>query len=232
MPDQIVVEFEELTGLKIEQVINGEERSPSLQALTDQFLAFFPEQPHVVGELESTWHESWPDDQVIVHAWLLRVGGKPAGLTVFHTNLRRQVITQHYLGLEPEAGKLLPLRWVLHLVNAIRDVGARDCEAAGTILLGQIGENQVAHARAWERFGYLTLDVDYLEPDHGRSWPENGGPNYHPMTLQLRLTDAGRDLPLGEVVQRGLRAYLLDHYCVPENEPTVQNSLNKAAALS
>jgi hypothetical protein len=231
MTDPILDRLQEATGLQVEEVIGVGAPEDRLGDLIREFLRFFPEHAHVVGELAEAWEGTWPDDRVVIHGWLLELEGEPVGFTVFHTSLRRQVILQHFVGVEPEARPRLPMRWIKDLADAVLAVGVRDCREAGTELLATLGENQPEHTRAWERFGYITLDIDYHEPVHGRHWREHGPLRFFEMTPQIRLTDAGRAEPFHVVVDQGVRAFLVDHYLLPEDEPTVMHTLDRVAAL-
>lgn len=229
--DPVLDRLREATGLEVEEVIGVGAPEDRLGFLIRELLRFFPEHAHVAGELAEAWEGDWPDDQVIIHGWLLELEGAPVGFTIWHTSLRRQVILQHFVGLEPEARPHLPMRWVKDLADAVLLAGIRDCEQHGTVLLGSIGENHPEHARAWERFGYHTLDIDYREPVHGRHWREHGDLRFFEMTPQIRLTEAGSQQPFHEVVARGVLAFLVDHYLLPEDEPTVVHTLGRVRAL-
>lgn len=232
MTDAPLSTLRELTGLEAEEVIGVDAPRARLDELHRQFLLYFPDHAHVVDELTQAWAGQWPDPQVIVHAWLLELEGEPVGFAVAHTSLRRQVLLQHFIGMDPQAGARLPLRWVGYFMDALRDISARDCEDAGTVLLGQLGEHHEEHLRAWSRFGYVTLDVEYREPNHGRQWAEHGDPSFFPMSPQLRVTEAGASLPFSTVATSALEAFLLDHYLLPPDEPTVTRTLALAAALA
>lgn len=229
MSDPILDELQQSTGLQVEEVMGGP--ATRLDDLIAALVLHFPEHAHVADELQQAWAGNWPDDQVVIHAWLLELDGQPVGFTIFHTSLRRRVVLQHFVGMDSDAGRSLPLRWVKHLADAVFAVGVRDCEEYGTTLLASIGENHPEHARTWERYGYTTLAIDYREPLHGRNWPEHGALQFFPMTPQIRLTDAGREQPFSDVVTAGVTAFLIDHYRLPADEPTVVHTLALCAAL-
>ena len=231
MTDPVIERLREVTGLEVEEVIGVGAPLARLEDLIRELLRFFPDHAHVAGELAEAWAGDWPDDQVVIHGWLLEVDGQPIGFTVFHTSLRRQAVLQHFVGIEPDARPQLPVRWIKDLADAVLAVGIRDCEAHGTTLLATIGENQPEHTRAWERFGYLTLDIDYHEPRHGRHWREHGNPEFFAMTPQIRLTDAGRQQAFPAVVDQAVCAFLLDHYLLPADEPTVVHTRTRVADL-
>jgi len=231
MTDPILEELRSATGLHVEEVIGSGASEERLGDLIRELLRFFPEHAHVAGELAEAWEGDWPDPEVIIHAWLLELDDAPVGFTVFHTSLRRQVVLQHFVGMEPEARPQLPMRWVKNLADTVVATGVRDCEEHGRELVASIGENHAEHARAWERFGYITLHVDYREPAHGRHWREHGDLQFFEMTPQIRLTDAGRSLPFADVVDEAVCAFLLDHYLLPADEPTVLRTRALIAAL-
>ena len=231
MSDPILDDLRELSGLSVEEVIGVDAPVDRLLALIAELLRHFPEHAHVAGEFAEAWAGDWPDPDVIIHAWLLELEGKPVGFTVFHTNLRRGVVLQHFVGMDMEARPDLPLRWVKYLADAVFATGIRDCAQRGATLIAAIGENHPEHARTWERFGYRTIEIDYREPKHGRHWREYGELSFFRMTTQIRLTDAGLALPFGQVVSEAASAFLLDHYLLPSDEPTVVHALERARAL-
>lgn len=232
MTDPILDELRELSGLTVEEVIGVDAPVDRLLDLIRELLRHFPDHAHVAGELAQAWSGDWPDDGVVIHAWLLELADEPVGFTVFHTSLRRGVVLQHFVGMDVEARPDLPLRWVKYLADAVFATGIRDCEERGRTLLAAMGENHPEHARTWERFGYTSIDIDYLEPLHGRHWREYEERSFFPMTTQIRLTDAGREQPFGEVVHAAASAFLLDHYLLPEDDPTVVHTLDRARSLS
>jgi len=183
----------------------------------------------VAGELESLWESGSPDPLVVPHTWVFRHEGCPVGFAVGETSLRRAIFVQHYVGMDQ--GVPLPLRWLLHTVDAFRDVAAGDCAGAGLELLGQMGEHHVEHVRAWQRFGYVPLDIDYQEPNHGKEWPAYGEPTFFPMVAMLRLTDEGRRVGTHVVAAEAVRAFAVDHYGLPEDHPVVARMLARAAVL-
>lgn len=231
MTDPVLDRLQELSGLTVEDALDGSGPEDLLHQLQAELLRFFPEHAHVADEFREIWSGGWPDPEIIPHGWVLELEGEPVGFTVFHTSLRRRVVLQHFVGIDREAGWRLPLRWVQYLADAVFETGAHDCQRHGTTLLAALGENHPEHARTWERYGYRTLDIEYREPNHGQHWRDFGPPTFFPMTPQIRLTDEGASLPYAQVVDAAVRAFLLDHYLLPEDEPTVARTLSLIAAL-
>ena len=137
MSDPILDDLRLQTGLQVEEVIGSGAPEERLGDLIRELLRFFPEHAHVAGELAEAWEGDWPDRDVVIHAWLLEIDDLPVGFTIFHTSLRRQVILQHFVGMEPDARPQLPMRWVKNLADAVLATGLRDCERHGTELLAE-----------------------------------------------------------------------------------------------
>lgn len=232
MTDGPLDTLRQLTGLEVEEVSGVGAPRERLDELQRQFLLYFPDYVHVLGELELAWAGEWPDSDVIVHAWLLQLEGEVEGFAIVHTSLSRQILLQHFIGMSSQARAVLPLRWIGYFMDALRDTAARDCENAGTLLLGQMGEHYDEHLRSWSRFGYVSLDIEYGEPQHGAHWAEHGEPVYLPLTAQLRRTKAGEALPFADVATAALEAFLVDYYQLPRDEPAVARILARAATLS
>jgi len=219
------------TGLSVVEVLGqnaGLERLRDLQAC---FLRHFPEQPHVVDELDLAWRVGSHDPDVIVHGWLLENEEGVAGLLIFHTNLRTRIVLQHYVAIDESARATLPYLWLGPLFDAMLDVAETEAHERGAELLATIGEISPRHVAAWKRIGYRVIDVDYREPVHGKHWAHFGEIEFKSMTVILRCTQFGETLPIGEVAQWGVQTYLIDHYGLPRDNPSVDRSLGLARAL-
>ena len=51
------------------------------------------------------------------------------------------------------------------------------------------------------------------------------------MVPNVKLTDAGQQRPLSEVIVAAVSAFLLDHYLLPSDEPTVAGILERARGV-
>lgn len=189
----------------------------------------FPGHEHVIGEVAEAMRE-WPDPEVIVHPWLLVVNGQPAGEYIFHTNLRRRMILVHFVAMSHEVHASLPHDWRHQVTEAMIETAIADARQRGTSLIGLMGEIPPSHLRLWEAFGYRGVNADYREPHHGRHWPEYGDLEFFDMLACVGRIDAGTEVPFRDVATAGLQAFLIDHYRLPPDYPTVVLALEQAAA--
>lgn len=221
----------EKTGLTVTEAMSDQAATASLDQLIALHLHHFPDHAHVSDELSLARQSGPPDPDVVIHAWLLGLADEPVGYVIFHTNLRRRVVLQHFVGMDEATREQLPFRWIKYVSDAVVATGEADAEAHGTALLGSMGENPPQHEAAWTRLGYRTIDVDYREPYHGMHWADFGPIAYFPMTAMVRLTDAGTEVPFATVATAAVSAFLLDHYRLPQDDPTVARILERAASL-
>jgi len=231
MGDDIMGRLAAETGLVAVDAMGSEATDATLEQLLVLHLHHFPEHAHVCDELRLARRVGPHDPDVIIHAWLLQVDSLPVGYVIFHTNLRRRIVLQHFVGMDEDTRAQLPFRWIGQLSDAVVEAGVLDAEEHGVELLGAMGENPPQHEAAWHRLGYRTIDVDYREPNHGMHWADFGPITYFPMTAMVRLTTAGQQVPFAEVATAAVSAFLLDHYQLPADEPTVAGILERAATL-
>ncbi len=231
MSDDILGRLANETGLVAVETMAESATDAPLEQLLTLHLHHFPDHAHVGDELRLARRVGPHDPDVIIHAWLLHVDSVPVGFVIFHTNLRRRIVLQHFVGMDEDTRAQLPFRWISHLSDAVVETGVLDAETHGLELLGAMGENPPQHEAAWHRLGYRTIDVDYREPNHGMHWAEFGPITYFPMTAMVRLTTAGDQVPFDQVATAAVSAFLLDHYQLPADDPTVTAILARAAAL-
>lgn len=218
-------------ALVVVDVVRRRTPRRQLQDLQAVHLRHFPDYPHVVDELARGWSDADPDPSLVVHQWLLLQQGRPVGEFVFHTNVTRHTVVRQHLAVDADARAALPVGWLASLTDAVQSVGQVDAAAAGGVLWSLMSEVGPHHVAGWRRLGYVPLDIGYAEPVHGRGWADHGPPTFHHLTPVLHLTATGAALPLGAVAGEAVRAFLLDHYRLPEDEPTVAGILARAAAL-
>jgi hypothetical protein len=226
--------LDDVPGLEIVDLVADDgdldARSVHLRQFADIHIRYFPGHEHVIGEVASAM-DRWPDPEVVVHPWLLLHDGQPVGEYVFHTNLRRGIVLMHFLAADRDARHDLIPDWRDHVTRALEQTARADAEAVGRPLLGLMGEIPPDHYRLWSGQGFRPLDVEYREPHHGRHWAEYGELEFFPMLACIKPVAAGIDRPFREVAAAGLAAFLVDHYLLPRDEPTVARAIDQAALL-
>lgn len=210
--------------------VNGEvaDREQLLGALIGVHARHFPAYPYVTDQLVAG--TDLPD--TIRHAWLLQVNGRPAGEFLFHTCLRRRIVQIHYVGMDRSAAAELPVDWLADVTDAALATSRADAGRRGVELLGMAGEmfSTPRDFRRWRRKGFLILAMDYREPVAGRDW-RLAPDEFNPLTIGLRMTDAGRAADPLVVLNAALSAFLLDYYGLPADHPEVVRMFAEAARM-
>lgn len=209
----------------------AEEREALLVEFEKWHGRYFPERLYAADDVRQGCEQGWPDPRVIVHVWVFRHLGRTHGYSITHTNLRRCMGMVHYVAFDQEYRYSLPRGWLVDLHRAWESTGMADCARDGSQMLGMMGEVEEYQIRTWLPSGYRPVGVEYHEPVHGRHWPDHPPLQWFEMNPIVVLTEAGREHDYAEVVTAGFRAYLLDSYGLPEDEPHVAASLAAAAAL-
>lgn len=191
-----------------------------LSVLIDMHGRWFSNYDYVIDIIEENARLPQLRDEIVHHQTLLFVDDVPAGYIIFATNLRRRVGLGHYMAIEEEfrgrgLGKVLE-------DHAI-DVVASDAISYGVEILGYVGEIDHVNRPILLKWGFVDLPVvDYAEPLHGASWSSFGEPtfNFNEYTLMAHHLP---DIPLdvSAVAVAGAEAFLLDHYNLPSDNPTV-----------
>ena len=225
------LEFDAVPALQAVEVMGPDIDPERIRELQAVHLTHFPDHPHVADELAVACREGSFDPAVVVHQWLLLVNDEPAGEYIFHVNLRRGIALRHFLAMDQSARRQLPIRWLTAVTDRVQAIGERACRENGTALLAMMSEVSPAHLEGWRRLGYRTLDIGYREPRHGKHWAQFGEPEFFDMTPCLKLTEAGANVPIADVATAAASAFLIDHYRLPADNPTVVGVLARAAAL-
>jgi len=207
-----------------------------LEQLQEMLLHWFPDHAHVADELADAWEHGSFDPDITVHQWLLLHDSSPRGLFIFHVNLRRGIVVRHFLAMDESVRGGLEPDWVRHLVaaceaQALRDACAREVEILA--LMSEIAPDQPRLLAHWAKLGHRAFpEIEYREPFHGKHWADHGQLRFFPMTANVYVTSAGARLPLSEVVEAAVSAFLLDHYRLPPDDPIVAGILTRARELS
>lgn len=214
-----------IPGMSVIDVLPGT-REEALRALQAIHLRHFEASyPWAVSDFEQTWLHGASQPNVIEHQWLLLVDGKPCGECVFHVNLDRKVILRHYMAVDQDVRAGLPSEWLTDF-NAFAEAWCDvDAQAKGIELQAMMSEIQSKHVAGWKRMGHLSPAIEYREPIHGKHWQKYGDVDFVPMSVNLKILPAGKQVPLREVTKAAVSAFLLDNYGLPESDPTVQSIL-------
>jgi hypothetical protein len=239
--------------LEIVDVVGPAATPERVAALQELHSRFFPEYPHVLPEIAQNANGPGPYPGVVVHQWLLQRDAQPVGLYLFDTNTRRGIVLRHFVALSAAGATGLSPLWLGPVAAKIAQIGAADCEAqlgaaadgsrgcpprtpgtpAAGHLLGGASEIPRRLFPLWRRLGFCQLDqIGYAEPHHGMHWAQfDREPRFHDITLNLAPSPIGQQLALRDVADAAARAFLLDHYRLPVDNPRVVAILAAIAAL-
>lgn len=226
------IAIEGVPALSAVDVMGDGATDERIAQITAVHLRHFPDHPHVAEEMERAAREGTFDPEVVVHQWLLISEDQPVGEYIFHVNTRRGIVLRHFLAVDQPVRKGLPIRWIAAITAAVQRQGELDMDPTGRPLLAMMSEVSPHHLEGWRRLGYRTLDIGYREPYHGKHWADFGAPDYFEMSPCVRVTDAGAALPISAVAEAAAQAFLIDHYRLPADDPTVAGILARAQALT
>lgn len=205
--------------------LTGPQIGITLSGLEQVHMRHFSDYPHMIEEIGRWREDGWPDPDVVVHNWLALHDGGPVGEFLVHTNTRRGIILFHFFAVDLEIRRAFPRGWLSHLTNAFLARGQADCAAVGRHLLGCMCEVPDDHVRKWTRQGFRHLPMEYGEPAGGR---------YHATPVEyihqaavVRTMPRASALPPAVVSGQAVRAFLLDYYGLPTDEPQVRRMLEE-----
>ena len=223
-----------IAGVAVIDVLPGVDRR-RLEQLQAIHTAYFAGHEHVLAEMEQAWAEGGFDPDIVVHQWLLLHDGDPSGEFIFHTNLRRGIVVRHFLAMDASVRKELAKGWAGDLIIAAQRQSERDARDRGVeilALMSEIAPDEPRLLAHWRELGHVSVpSIDYREPYHGKDWRDFGEPRFFAMTPNVKLTEAGHRRPLGEVMHAAVSAFLLDHYLLPSDAPTVAGILERASQV-
>jgi GNAT superfamily N-acetyltransferase len=206
----------------VDAVDGADERT--VEALVGLHIEMFPEYDFVAEEIVADADARPERDSLIVHQWLVSCAGTPAGYVLFDTNVARRVALVHFLAIERPyrglrvGGKRLAT-WLC--TRVLETLGVELAERSPfAVPLGVVGESPDHLVRLWRGVGFRSIDVPYAEPVAGRSWRDRGDPSMRPMTLMWMPTPSA-DGPSRPLAAAGAAAFLIDHYELPIDHPTV-----------
>lgn len=218
-------------GLSYLDVVPGTPSS-TLDDLCDIHLSLFGgSYAHATSDLERTWRQGSVEPDIIEHQWLLHYRGRPCGEFVFRVNLRRGIVCRLFLGLLPDARSQVGAEWITAVLGQCERVASAESGRAGRPLLAMMSEVQPRHVRGWRRLGHVVPDIGYREPLHGSRWRDFGDLRYQPMAANFLILDAGSSVDMAQIATAGVKAFLLDYYDVPHDDPVLQEILRSCDRL-
>jgi hypothetical protein len=185
----------------------------------------FPDHGFVADEIRADAAVSPGRDGLVVHQWLVCRNGAPAAYVVWDANVVRRVALVHFIAVV-RSGRAVRIGgerlsgWLcrLALTSLTAELAA---SRPGVDPLGLVGEAPERKVRLWTSVGLRPFAFPYAEPEAGRHW-RTGGAAMRPLVL-LWLppprVDAEALAPAAGAA--GAAAFLLDHYGLPGDHPTV-----------
>lgn len=225
-----------LAHLRFRDVVGAAADDRDVAALIELHRQFFGEYEHVGAEIAANAAGAQPYPGAVVHQWLMLRDGEPVGLYLFDTNTVRRVVLRHFVALTRRGGRGLPPLWLGQVAAAITETGMADCRAAHggrndlLAVASEIPENLFP---LWRRLGCRQVpELHYAEPEHGMHWADHADqPRFLDITLNVRMTELGSQLPFPEILDAAVSGFLLDHYRLPADNPRVQEILTRAASV-
>lgn len=223
-------------GFEIQEIVNG--RTRYLDDLIELYLQLFPGYGRYVAVMRRRANR--PQDTTppfLEHQWLALVNGQPAAMTVFKYNYKRNCGLGLDLGVHPDF-RIISHSGYTSLARLMIELRHKqllmDAKSLGMSLpLGSLVEVESPKVVArFKEYGMLLLPVKYYEPPApedaleiiGRQEIEKTG--FTPMHLGIYPIDREAYNPKdADQLSMFVKAYLMDHYGLPESHWAVQESL-------
>lgn len=168
----------------------------------------------------------------IVHYWLIEVDGQPAGLRTFRYVRDRHCGLAHSLAVDPAFREVIVAdqRLAVFIIYECLAQVIRDANERGDLpLYGMV--NEVEPSRLMEHYmhnGLVQLSLKYVEPIfppeiEGRSRADEiANIRFSPMHIGfLPNPDVKVERYTCEMITNFVKAFLVDHYGLPEEHPAV-----------
>ena len=168
----------------------------------------------------------------IVHYWLVEVDSQPAGLRTFRYVRGRRCGLAHSLAVDPAFRDVVAddHRLAVFIIYECLNQVIRDAKERGDLpLYGMV--NEVEPSRLMEHYihnGLVQLPIKYVEPIfppevEGRSRLEElANIRFSPMHIGfLPNPEANVEKYTCEMISDFVKAFLVDHYGLPEGHPAV-----------
>ena len=209
-----------------------EARAAQLSGISAVHLRHFSDRSHVIKEWEAELAMRTQPSLICRHAWLVLHDDVPVGEFVMDSNIVRETVLIHYVALDKTVRRALRSDWLAKALTSLIMIMETEALESGATLAVAIAESDVEHSWHWEKMEWTRLDVNYREPDFGMHWSDFGSPSFFSRTPYVRFLNLGSDEVKRSVAVQALKAFLLDHYALNEDEPTVLETLTLAQSIT
>lgn len=203
------------------------------EAMLGLYTRLFPQYQHYVARMRRrVQFGSEHRNGHVVHYWLIEVNGQPAGLRTFRYVRARHCGLAHALAVDPlfRERKVAGQRLAVYIIYECLAQVVRDAKARGDApVLGIV--NEVEPDRLMEHYmrnGLVQLPLTYVEPIFplevaGRSrLDELASTRFSGMHMGfLPNPEANVKEYSREMIADFVKAFLVDHYGLPEEHPAV-----------
>ncbi len=231
MQDPGLAHLSGATGLDIVDLISDDATAEHLLQLQMIHGTFFGSYTNVVPEIQQ-FQVDKSDVSVTRHAWLVSDGDTAVGEIIFHTSHNYKIGVIHFVAMREDVRQQLKLGWFNSLIEAVVLSVQFDLQRDGSSLSALIAEIPFEDLPRWERVGFKHLNVDYVEPQHGRSWKLHGDLTFSPMTAVLKCLPTQDTQFFNSIALNALNAFLVEHYDLDSEHPEVQRMLNAVSLLT
>jgi hypothetical protein len=206
-----------------------------LESLLAIYMEQFPQYAHYAPRIRR--RASYPadhDPRFVLHYWLVEVDGLPAGIRLFRYVRSRRCGLANALAVIPHFRyvRVNEERLSEFIIHACLKQVIADAQACYDLpVYGMVNEVDAPQLMAhYRRMGIRELPVQYMEPvfapadDRAPADPPLIVP--HPMTLGF-LPAPGGDHAADdrEIIGDFVRAFLIDHYGLPEDHALVRQAI-------
>jgi hypothetical protein len=233
-----------MTARLVEQIGNvavydllGSGDTDRIEKMLGLYARLFPQYEHYVPRMRrrAQFGNEYREGHV-VHYWLVEVDGQPAGLRTFRYVRNRHCGLAHALAIDPAFRNVMvnDRRLSVFIIYECLEQVIRDAREKGDPpVLGMV--NEVEPDRLMEHYirnGLVQLPLKYVEPIfppemEGRSRLEELAItrfSYMHMGF-LPNTELKVEGYTREMLVDFAKAFLVDHYCLPEEHPAVMEVL-------
>ncbi len=211
----------------------GSDDMERIEKMLGLYAKLFPQYQHYVPRMRRR-SQFGNEHRVghIVHYWLVEVDGQPAGLRTFRYVRGRRCGLAHSLAVDPAFREVMAdnHRLAVFIIYECLNQIVRDAKERGDLpLYGMV--NEVEPSRLMEHYvnnGLVQLPLKYVEPIfppevEGRSHLEEmANIRFSPMHIGfLPNPEMNIQKYTCEMISNFVKAFLVDHYGLPEEHPAV-----------